>query len=148
MATDLIADFGDGEYRFWLPLPQVTSFEREHGSLLDFHAKLGESMGIDADGKFHFLAAAGPKTDAILALVRLALIGGGSGQVNGAEVEVGPVAAKHLVADYCYPSRPLEEAAVMAFRVVDAAVRGISLKKKAGPSDEEADPVSASEKAS
>lgn len=128
--TEIVAEFADGEYRFWLPLPQLFSFEREHGPLLAFYGKIYEAIGIGGDGQFVYAGPGGPDTAAILALIRLALIGGNQGIVNGEEREVGPILAKNLVAEYCYPFRPIEEAAALAFRIADEAVRGIQLKKK------------------
>lgn len=133
MTTEVVTEFADGEYRFWLPMPQVTTFERDHGSVFEFWGKLTDAIGVDGDGKFHYIGPNGPPVAALLDFIRLALIGGDHCMVNGEEDEVGPTKAKNLVGDYCYPARPLAEAAALAFQIADAAVRGINLsgKKKA-----------------
>lgn len=136
MATDFLADFGDGEYRFWLPLPQLFAFERDHGPLLEFWGKLADSIGIDSEGKFQFLGPNGASAAAMHDLVRVALIGGNHGMVNGEEVEVGPTTAKNLARDYLFPHRPLAEAAALSFRIADAYVRGVEVKKKAASETE------------
>lgn len=138
MTTEVIAEFADGEYRFFMPMPQVVTFERDHGSILDFWGKLSESTGIDDNGAFHFVGTSGPPTGAIRDLIRLALIGGDHGMKEGSPVDMDPIVAKHLVDDYVFPARPLNAAAALAFRIVDAAVRGVQLKKKMTP--EEASP--------
>ena len=46
------------------------------------------------------------------------------------EIEVGPQLAKELVDSYVFPERPLDEAFALATGILDAAVRGIQLKKK------------------
>lgn len=128
MTTEVIAEFADGEYRFWLAMPQVVAFERDHGSIIDFWGKLSEGIGIDSAGLFKFIGPSGPTVPAMRDLVRLALIGGDHGIVDGSEVEMGPIKAKQLVDEYCFPVRPIEELAALAFRIVDAAVRGVKLE--------------------
>ena len=83
--------------------------------------------------------------------IRLALIGGNSGMVEGEEVEVGPLLAKQLVDGYIYPARPFSEGVVLAWRILHAAIHGVQLKKKAEPKAEAEPsdpPRSHSEKAS
>ena len=133
MTTEVVTEFADGTYRFWLPMPQVTSFERDHGSIFDFWGKLTDAIGIDKEGAFHYIGPSGPPVTALRDFIRLALIGGDQCTVDGEEDGVGPTKAKHLVDDYCYPARPLAEAAALAFQIADAAVRGVDLagsKKK------------------
>ena len=143
MTTEVIAEFADGEYRFWLAMPQVIAFERDHGSIFDFWGKLTDAIGIDKEGAFHYIGPSGPPVTALRDFIRLALIGGDQCTVDGEEDGVGPTKAKHLVDDYCYPARPLAEAAALAFQIADAAVRGIQLKKKMTPVEGDPSPSAA-----
>lgn len=133
MDTDLLAEFGDGEYRFWLPLPQVFELERVCGdtSIMTLEERLRGCIGQSEDGEIGFIGGGAPMVRDIRETIRLGLIGGNSGSVDGSEVEVGPLRAKQLVDLYCYPARPLAESAVLAFRILSAAIYGVRLKKKA-----------------
>ena len=145
MSTEVVTEFADGTYRFWLAMPQVTNFERDHGSIFDFWGKLTDAIGIDKEGAFHYIGPSGPPVTALRDFIRLALIGGDQCTVDGEEDGVGPTKAKHLVDDYCYPARPLAEAAALAFQIADAAVRGVDLKaeKKSEPVTSEPSPSAA-----
>jgi hypothetical protein len=145
MTTEVVTEFADGTYRFWLPMPQVTSFERDHGPVFDFWGKLTDAIGIDKEGAFHYIGPSGPPVAALRDFIRLALIGGDQCTVDGEEDGVGATKAKHLVDDYCYPARPLAEAAALAFQIADAAVRGVDLKaeKKSEPVTSEPSPSGA-----
>lgn len=136
MDTAFTAEFADGEYRFWLPMPQVFEFERENGPLTKFEEDMRPGIGVDGDDKFVFMGGGSASSKAILEIIRLALIGGNSGEVNGEEDEVGPIRAKRLVAEYCYPARPLSEAAALAFRIASTAIFGIKLKAQKKTDDE------------
>lgn len=141
MDTACTTAFGDGEYRFWLPLPQAFELERLCGdvSLLAIEEGLRSGIGQTADGEPEFIGGGGASLRAIRETIRLGLIGGNSGMIDGEEVEVGPMAAKQLVDLYCYPARPLVESAVLAWRILSAAVFGVRLKKK-----QESDPATGS----
>ena len=132
METALTTDFADGTYRFWLPLPQAFELQRSADvSIIEFEQALRDGVGQDADGKFAFLGGGAVSVKAILEVVRLGLIGGGFGMVQGEEIEVGPLRAKELLETYVYPARPLSEAAALAYHIAYAAVFGVKLKKKA-----------------
>lgn len=150
MDTAVILPFGDGQYRFWLPLPQVFELERVCGdvSLLAIEERLRGGIGQDEAGEYVHVGGGAPMVREIREVIRLGLIGGNSGMVDGAEVEVGPLRAKELIDLYSYPARPLVESALVAWRILHAAIFGVRLdegsKKKAG----EAPSESPSEKAS
>lgn len=133
METRLEAPFADGEYSFWLPLPQVFELERACGSLIAIEERLRAGIGIDDAGKPVFIGGGEAGTKEIIETIRVGLIGGNRGLVNGEEREIGPLEAKRLVENYAYPARPLVESAVLAWQIVNAALRGIQLKKKADP---------------
>lgn len=150
METALTARFADGEYRFWLPLPQVFELERSCGdvSILAIEERLRGGIGQDVDGKTHFVGGGIASTREIRETIRLALIGGNNGLVDGEAVEVGPMRAKELVDTYCYPQRPLAESAVLAWSILSAAIYGVRLKKKADEAKPARKPRSRSAKAS
>ena len=154
MTTAVELDFADGRYRFWLPLPQVTELERktDNTSILVIEERLRGAIGIEQgeiEPGFVFLGGGSALVADVRETLRLALIGGNSGMVNGAEIEVGPLLAKQLVDSYVYPARPFAEGVVLAWRVLHAAIHGVQLaaKKKTSEADADSDP-SHSEKAS
>lgn len=140
--TAVELDFGPGTFRFWLPLPQVVELERNCGSqrvgdtpavpksMLLIYDQLGAGLAAD-DGRPVYLGGGGAILKDIRETIRLGLIGGNSGMVDGEQVEVGPIRAKELVDEYLYPARPLIEGAYLAWSILHAAINGISLKKKA-----------------
>ncbi|MFN3474087.1 MAG: hypothetical protein ACK4ZW_08585 [Blastomonas sp.] len=133
MDTRVEIPFGDGEYSFWLPLPQVVELERLSGRpMLAIEESLRQAIGTGPDG-LSFLGGGSGHTKDVLDILRLGLIGGNCGMVDGEEQEVGPLRAKQLVEQYAYPARPLSENVVQAWRVVSAAIFGVELKKKAEP---------------
>lgn len=134
METALTTDFADGQYRFWLPLPQV--FELERGcdaSIITMEERLRGGIGQDEAGNVVFIGGAGDTVQVIRETIRLGLIGGNSAMVDGQEREVGPLRAKELVDNYTYPARPLAESAALAWLILSTAVFGVRLKKKADP---------------
>lgn len=142
MDTAVELNFADGRYRFWLPLPQVMELERKtDASILVIEERLRGAIGIegsDDEGKPKFVFAGGGSamlTD-VRETIRLGLIGGNSGVVDEAEIEVGPGIARELTDNYCYPARPLSEGVVLAWRILHAAIHGVELtSKKKAPDD-------------
>lgn len=133
MDTACTSFFGDGEYRFWLPLPQVFELERACDcSVLEIEERLRGGIGQTADGIPHFLGGGTASVKEIRETIRLGLIGGNSGMVDGQEVEIDPLRAKQLLDLYCYPARPLAEGAALAWLILSSAIYGVRLKKKAG----------------
>lgn len=136
MDTAVHLPFADGEYRFWLPLPQVVELERKTGvSILVIEERLRGAIGVDGpqeDPTFLFLGGGSATVTDVRETLRLALWGGGGGLVDGQEVEVGPNTARQLVDAYVYPARPFAEGVVQAWRVLHAAIHGIQLVKKKG----------------
>lgn len=133
MDTDCNSAFGDGEYRFWLPLPQVFELERVCGdvSILAIEERLRGALGQNPDGSMDFIGGGAAMVREIRETIRLALIGGNQGIVDGEELEVGPLRAKQLVDLYCYPARPLSEGVTLAWLILSSAIFGVRLKKKA-----------------
>jgi len=130
MDTRIDLDFGDGRYSFWLGLPQVVELERKcDKSVFAIYDGLAAGIGLNGDVPVYLGGGTAMLAD-ILETVRLGLIGGGSGDVNGEGVEVGPTRARQLVEAYCYPSRPLTEGMHVAWSILHAAIVGIKLEKK------------------
>ncbi|MXP42989.1 GTA-gp10 family protein [Allopontixanthobacter sediminis] len=134
METSVTLPFGDGEYKLWLPLPQVFELERSCDTpMLAIEEKLRAAIGAKEDGSFEFVGGGAGLVREIRETIRLGLIGGNCGLVDGEEVEVGPLRAKQLTDLYAYPARPLSEGVVLAWRLLSAAIFGVELKKKAPP---------------
>lgn len=129
-ATEL--SFGDGEYTFWLGLPQIVELERKAGnkSVFTIYDELGAGLALDGDTPLYLGGGAAMVTD-IRETIRLGLIGGNSALVDGEQVEVGTNRARELVETYVYPVRPLVEGMHVAWAILHAAIHGVSLKKKA-----------------
>lgn len=121
----------DGLYRFYLPQTQMNELERLcgdrgvfqiYGALSAGRYKLGDQpVNMPHEG------LAGAKD--VFEAVRLALIGGGLGLVNGEQVKVTPQIAAGLVDAYLRPA-PLERAWNVAFAVLDARINGRSATDK------------------
>lgn len=141
MTTEVIAPFADGEYRFWLGLPQLVELERKCGdtSVLVLEERLRGAIGVDDKGKFTFLGGGSAMIADVRETIRLALIGGASGVVDGADIEVGPQRAMQLVETYVCPARPLSEGVVLAWRILHTLLNGADLKKKSDQEGSEAD---------
>jgi Phage tail tube protein, GTA-gp10 len=125
--------FADGTYRFWLPWPQIIELERKTGkSVFAMFAQMGAGLQYGAEQSIVF-GGGGGDTNAIdvKETIRLGLIGGNNGMVDGVECKVGPLLAQKLCDDYVYPARPLAESLVTSWQILAAAVTGIDLKKKA-----------------
>lgn len=141
--TAINLDFADGRYRFFLPWPQLLELEKKTGkSAFVIHQQLGDGLGLDGDGNPVFVGGVTANAIDAREVIRLGLIGGNNGMVDGGEVQIGPNGARELCDNYAYPARPLAESVAVAWSVLEAAISGINLKKKAP----EADALNPSEK--
>jgi hypothetical protein len=134
--------FGDGTYQAWLPLPQATELERKCGlpdrdgkvhpkSLFLIYDEIGAAFGKDADDNLVYIGGGSGIARDANEVIRLGLIGGN----NGPDGEVGPIRAGQIVELYGYPARPLSEVSATAWKILHAAIVGISIKKKAEPGE-------------
>lgn len=141
MDTKVSFAFGDGDYTFWLPLPQVIELQRRCGmldnegklhpkSILTIFDQISEGMGADGEGSVLWIGGGAALPNECNEVLRLGLIGGNAGMVDGSEIQVGPHRAQELVGLYGYPARPLSEVMAHAYRVLHAAIVGIDVKKK------------------
>lgn len=131
--TALEADFGDGKYRFWLPMKQIVEIERLCGnrSILTIHDELGGAMGRVSEAEPPvFIGGGEGRIRDIYEVIRCAAIGGGKRIDGETETAIHPTDAKRLVDQYV-DGRPLAETLPVAWGILDAAIHGVQLKKKA-----------------
>lgn len=141
LRTDLRVPFADGVYRFALPSKEAAELERLCGYVdaggVHRSLGLGGIFARMAKGRA-FLPAGTPDwsnigmAEALASemverdcreTIRLGLIGGGEGEVNGTLVKVEPRDAGRLVNIYVV-DRPLEDAWTLAFAILGARIYG------------------------
>lgn len=128
--------FADGEYLFDLKLPQLAELQEKRGAgIFKIYGRVmkgryllgGESITLPEEGEAF--------AEDIFETIRLGLLGGGRGLVDGKEVEVSALTAKRLVETYCHAA-PLRESWAVAAAVLAARIEGYTPpadKKKAEP---------------
>ena len=123
-ATHIELKFADGDYLFALKLPQLAELQQKTGvGVFALYGRVlrgryvidGEVVGIPHEGTAY-------DTD-LFETIRLGLIGGGKGLVDGKEVEVSALRARELVERYCHPA-PLREAWGLAAAILTAKIEG------------------------
>ena len=131
-------EFADGKYLFALPLPRIDELQRKTGvgigalfaRVLKGCAQVGDDIvQAPSHAEFHALD--------LIETIRQGLIGGGRGEVDGAEVKVTPVLAQRLIDNYVN-CEPLAEAWAVAAAVLGAAVVGYDEPKKKADNPNEA----------
>jgi len=130
--TAVTLEFGSGRYRFWLPMARIVEIERLCGgkSILTMHDEMGGALGLDDTGEAHFVGGGQGRIKDVYEVIRCAAVGGAEAEVSGDTVKVSAIDAKRLVDDYV-DGRPLAETIPVAWAILDAAIRGVQLKKKA-----------------
>lgn len=96
MDTAVEADFGDGRYRFWLPMKQIIEIERlcDNRSILTIHDELGGAMGRLPDAPEPVFVGGGDgRIRDIYEVIRCAVIGGGNRIDGETEAKVSPTDA-------------------------------------------------------
>lgn len=138
--TALELDFADGAYLFDLKLPQLAELQEKCGvGILAVYARvlkgryiIGETtFGAPNEGEAHF--------QDMFETIRLALIGGGRGLVDGNEVAVSALTAKSLVERYVHTA-PLREAWTLAAAILGARFEGFT-PPAAAAADKKKEPV-------
>lgn len=140
MDTFIEQDFGPGRFRFGFTLPQIFELERgpdayRHESLYPraigvMYEALNSAIGLQGEDKTPvWIGGAASVVQDIREIIRLGLIGGNSGIIDGQEIEVGPNRASELVNAYVFPARPLEESTLLAWHIIHAAHKAIAIKK-------------------
>lgn len=141
--TAITLKFGDGEYRFWLPIQRIIEIERRRDdkSIVTMFEEFTSGIGIEANSETPRFFGAGPVRIAdVREVIRCAAIGGGEAMIAGESVKVSPNDADRLVAEYV-DGRPYTETVPVAWAILNAAIMGVSLKKKADePEDESLSP--------
>ena len=139
-ATALELKFGDGDYLFDLKLPQLAELQEKrdcgifklYGRVLKGRYSIGdEIVALTNEGEAY--------DEDLFETIRLGLIGGGRGRVNGKEVEVTALTARTLVERYCHPA-PLRESWSIAAAVLGARIEGYDPGPNAGAGEEPARP--------
>jgi hypothetical protein len=143
LPTDIVLAFADGDYTFALRLPQQLELEKSCGftdangnqrrkGIIELYSDVIAGLGV-VDGQ----VVANPYAGRASAfdcreIVRLALIGGASGTVNGANVVVSAIKALDLVKAYVDPA-PIVERWTLAAAILRASVEGYDPPKKGEP---------------
>jgi hypothetical protein len=132
--TALTLHYGDGEYLFDLKLPQLAELQEKCGAgVFKVYSRVlrgrylleGETVALTGEGEAF--------VEDLFETIRLGLIGGGRGIVNGKEVPVSAMTAKLLVERYSHPA-PLRESWATAAAILGARIEGyVPPKKKAPP---------------
>lgn len=132
MDTAINLDFGDATYRFWLPMARIVEIERLCGdkSILTMWDEFGSAIGLQKDDGTPVFLGGGPvRLKDVYEVIRCAAIGGGECRRNEEVTKVSSLDAKHLVDNYV-DGRPYSETVPVAWAILNAAVTGVSLKKK------------------
>lgn len=130
--TALTLAFADGEYLFDLRLPQLAELQEKCGPVFKVYSRVLRGRYV-VDGEVFGLAIEGEAfADDLFETIRLGLIGGGEGIVNGAAVKVSALTAKALVERYCHAA-PLRDSWAVAAAILAARIEGYSPPKKAEP---------------
>jgi hypothetical protein len=133
-ATSLELQFADGEYSFALLLPQLAELqEKRQTGLFKLYGRVmaGRFLTEGGDGVGHPQLGEAFAED-IYETIRLALIGGGKGLVDGREVPVSALTAKRLVETYVHPA-PMMESWGIAAAILGAKIVGYVPQKKNPP---------------
>lgn len=133
--TAITLAFADGDYCFDLKLPQIIELQDRCGKgILEIYSNVMAGRGEIHGEKVGLAHQAEAGIREIYETIRLGLIGGNNGIVDGEEIEVGPNAARELVKNYAH-SRPIEESWALASAILIARVKGYEKaerKKKGG----------------
>jgi hypothetical protein len=131
--------FADGEYDFFLPLPQIAELQRKCnvgiGGLYARTIKGAQIIHGEVvllPGSAEFYAAD------LIETIRHGLIGGAKGVVNGETVEVTPVLAGRLIETYVL-NQPLKSAWDLAVSILGVCIMGYDPPKKDEPAEQRAE---------
>jgi hypothetical protein len=127
--VSLDADFADGHYSFDLKLPQVLELQEKCGKgIFAIYSSIQAGRGLFGGENIGLFDGAMADYREIRETIRLGLIGGNCGIVDGEQIEVGPLTAKRLVENYV-DTRPMQEGWALASAILGARILGASKKK-------------------
>ena len=133
--ADILLTFGDGRYRFFLPLKGEIEVERLCGNvpLATTYDDLASSTGQDKEtGELVYVPGGRARRHQAFHVIRMAAQYGGEGEVGGEVVKVSAIDATRLAETYV-EGRPFGESVPTAWAILQATLTGISLKKKDAP---------------
>jgi len=127
--TALELKFGDGDYLFDLKLPQLAELQRLRDcGIFKIYGRVRKGRYLLGDGIVDIPEDGEAFVEDLYETIRLGLVGGGKGMVNGKEVEVSAIRARQLVETYVHPA-PLRECWMIAVAILGARVEGYSPPK-------------------
>jgi hypothetical protein len=127
--TALELKFADGDYLFDLKLPQMAELQEKRGcGIFALYGRIlkgrmmfeGVPLALTQEGEAY--------AEDLFETIRLGVIGGGKGLVDGKEIEVTALTARSLVERYCHPA-PLRESWAIAAAVLGARIEGYTPPK-------------------
>lgn len=128
ITTALELLFADGEYLFDLKLPQLAELQEKRGPIFTVYGRVVKGRYIMGDVGIADTTSGEAFAEDLFETIRLGLIGGSRGLVDGSEVTVTALTAKTLVERYCH-TRPLKESWAVAAAVLAAKIEGYEPKK-------------------
>jgi hypothetical protein len=128
--TEIDLEFADGTYSFALKLPQILELQRVCGAgIFAIYGRVLKGRYLLNGQSFGAPHECEAFADDVYATIRLGLIGGGGGLVNGQTVEVNALRAKQLVETYAHTA-PLAEPWAIAAAILSAKIEGYEPQKK------------------
>lgn len=133
-STSLLMAFGDGRYRFFLPLKAQVEVERLTGKALGLiYDELCASIGQERDTEVHVYLPGPARAKDAYEIIRLAAQYGALAEVAGQQIKTSAIDATRL-ADQYVDGRPYTEFMPVAWAILQATLTGIKLEtpKKKG----------------
>lgn len=116
--------FGDGDYLFDLKLPQLRELQEKRGAgVFAIYGRVLKGRAIIGGIPIASTTEGEAFAEDLFETIRLGLIGGGRGLVDGKEIEVSALTAKRLVETYCHAA-PLRESWAIAAAILGARIEG------------------------
>lgn len=129
IVTALELEFADGSYLFDLKLPQLAELqEKRDCGIFKLYGRVLKGRYLFDGVAIADTMAGEAHAEDLFETIRLGLIGGGKGLVDGKEVDVTALTAKSLVERYCHAA-PLKESWAVAAAILAAKIEGYTPKK-------------------
>jgi hypothetical protein len=140
LVTALDLHFADGEYLFDLKLPQLAELQEKRGPIFAVYGRVLKGRHLIGEVAIADTTAGEAFAEDLFDTIRLGLIGGGGGVVDGQKIEVDAITAKKLVERYCHAA-PLKQSWAVAAAILAAKIEGYEPKKKEPVSEAVAAPA-------